>query len=365
MTTTDKPDETTTRDPGSDRPFPGDGSPTADAAQVDGFAKWFNELLSNVEIVIKGKRDEVAMALVCLFAEGHLLIEDVPGTGKTALAKTIAASIDGTYSRIQFTPDLLPSDVTGGLVYHQKDGSFELHRGPVFANVVLADEINRASPKTQAALLEVMEEQQVTVGNESNPVPRPFIVIATQNPVEQAGTYRLPEAQLDRFLMRTSLGYLDEDDEVDVLRTATQPPLLDPAESRNQSGNAIHSENAVNRVLPIDGVAEMIRVAGRVHVDERLQRYIVQVVAMTRTMPELRLGVSTRGALGLLRCSRALAASQGREYVKADDVKILAPSILAHRMLLTSDAELKRVDCRQLVDRVLDTVDVPTATRTH
>ena len=186
--------------------------------QAEWFSHWFNALLDNVEQVIKGKRDQIALALVCLFSEGHLLLDDVPGTGKTSLAKAIAHSIKGTWSRIQFTPDLLPSDVTGGLVYNQSQGTFDFRRGAVFANVVLADEINRASPKTQAALLEVMEERHVTVDGIGYDVPRPFVVIATQNPVEQEGTYRLPEAQLDRFLMRTTLGYPDHDHEVDVLR---------------------------------------------------------------------------------------------------------------------------------------------------
>ena len=186
--------------------------------QAEWFSHWFNALLDNVEQVIKGKRDQIALALVCVFSEGHLLLDDVPGTGKTSLAKAIAHSVKGTWSRIQFTPDLLPSDVTGGLVYNQAQSTFDFRRGAVFSNVVLADEINRASPKTQAALLEVMEERHVTVDGVTYDVPRPFVVIATQNPVEQEGTYRLPEAQLDRFLMRTTLGYPDHDHEVEVLR---------------------------------------------------------------------------------------------------------------------------------------------------
>ena len=192
--------------------------------QAEWFSHWFNALLDNVEQVIKGKRDQIALALVCVFSEGHLLLDDVPGTGKTSLAKAIAHSVKGTWSRIQFTPDLLPSDVTGGLVYNQSQGTFDFRRGAVFANVVLADEINRASPKTQAALLEVMEERHVTVDGTGYDVPRPFVVIATQNPVEQEGTYRLPEAQLDRFLMRTTLGYPDHDHEVDVLRMLADGP---------------------------------------------------------------------------------------------------------------------------------------------
>ncbi len=314
---------------------------------VEVFAGWFNSLLANVESVIKGKRDEVAMALVCVFAEGHLLLEDVPGTGKTVLAKSIANSIEGTWSRVQFTPDLLPSDVTGGLVFNQNDGAFELHKGPVFSNVVLADEINRASPKTQAALLEVMEERHVTIGTATHDVPRPFVVIATQNPVEQAGTYRLPEAQLDRFLMRTSLGYPDEASEIAVLKSSA-------------SGASAESLSAV---IQTDGVHKMIDVASRLYLDDQIQAYIVRLVTATRNMPELRLGVSTRGAIALMRAARSLAASQGREYVNADDVKMVAPAVMAHRMLLTPDSELKRVDPLDLARQVLDSVETPSAVR--
>ncbi len=318
-----------------------------DAATVEGFADWFGELRTNVARVVKGKDDTISMALLCLLCEGHLLLEDVPGTGKTVLAKSIATSIDGTWSRIQFTPDLLPSDVTGGLVFRQADASFDLHRGPVFANVVVADEINRASPKTQAALLEVMEERTVTIGNATHPVPRPFVVIATQNPVEQAGTYRLPEAQLDRFLMRASLGYPDEDAEVEVLANAGLGPTAE----------------TLAGVLPTEGVQHMISVAQRVHVADDLHRYIVQLAAASRRLSELRLGVSTRGAIAMVRAARARAASHGREYVKVDDVKAVAPFVMTHRLLLTPDAELHRVDPAQLVTRLLESVAVPPAVR--
>lgn len=322
-------------------------SAPSNAHQVEAFAGWFNELLTNVESVIKGKRDEVAMALVCVFAEGHLLLEDVPGTGKTVLAKSIANSVEGTWSRVQFTPDLLPSDVTGGLVFNQNDGEFELHKGPVFSNVVLADEINRASPKTQAALLEVMEERHVTIGTETHNVPRPFVVIATQNPVEQAGTYRLPEAQLDRFLMRTSLGYPDEASEIDVLKSSA----------------AGASAETLSAIMQTDGIRKMIGIAADVHLDDQIHAYIVRLVTATRELPELRLGVSTRGAIALMRAARSLAASQGREYVTADDVKMVAPPVMAHRMLLTPDSELKRIDSLDLVRQVLDSVETPAAVR--
>ncbi|MFV0306343.1 MAG: AAA family ATPase, partial [Desertimonas sp.] len=243
--------------------------PTATDQHAEWFSHWFNALIDNVGLVIKGKRDQVALALVCVFAEGHLLLDDVPGTGKTSLAKSIAHSITGSWNRVQFTPDLLPSDVTGGVVYNQSQGSFDFRRGAVFANVVLGDEINRASPKTQAALLEVMEERHVTVDGSTYDVPRPFVVIATQNPVEQEGTYRLPEAQLDRFLMRTSLGYPSHDFEVDVLRnlaTGARPESLQP-------------------VMSTVEVARMIDVAESVHVEDSIRSYVVRLVAATRAMP--------------------------------------------------------------------------------
>ena len=239
--------------------------PTTDQ-QAEWFSHWFNALLDNVEQVIKGKRDQIALALMCVFSEGHLLLDDVPGTGKTSLAKAIAHSVKGTWSRIQFTPDLLPSDVTGGLVYNQSQGSFDFRRGAVFSNVVLADEINRASPKTQAALLEVMEERHVTVDGTGYDVPRPFVVIATQNPVEQEGTYRLPEAQLDRFLMKTSLGYPDHDHEVDVLRMLAadlRPEGLQP-------------------IMSTADVRTMIQVAESVHVEDSIRSYVVRLCAATR-----------------------------------------------------------------------------------
>ena len=303
--------------------------------------------MANVEQVIKGKRDQVALALVCLFSEGHLLLDDVPGTGKTSLAKAVAHSVKGTWSRIQFTPDLLPSDVTGGLVYNQSKGTFDMRRGAVFSNVVLADEINRASPKTQSALLEVMEERHVTVDGVGYDVPRPFVVMATQNPVEQEGTYRLPEAQLDRFLMRTTLGYPEHEHEVDVLR------MLD---------DGLRPE-ALSAVMATADVGAMIRVAESVHVEDSIRSYVVRLCASTRSLPELRLGVSTRGAIALVRSARALAAAQARPFVTADDIRIVAPAVMGHRMLLTPEAELGRVSVDELVDHVLDRVDLPAPVR--
>jgi MoxR-like ATPase len=321
---------------------------TTTEQQAQWFSTWFNAVLDNVEQIIKGKRDQIGLAMTGLFAEGHLLLEDVPGTGKTSLAKSLAHTFGGTWSRIQFTPDLLPADVTGGLVYNQAQATFEVHRGPIFANVVLADEINRASPKTQAALLEVMEERHVTIGSHTYDAPRPFTVIATQNPIEQEGTYRLPEAQLDRFLMRMSLGYPDHDHEVDVLRSAA----------------AGHTPEGLQAIMAIADVRQMIDVAAGVHLDDAIRSYIVRLCAASRELTELRLGVSTRGALALMRCARALAAAQGRVFATVDDVKAVAHPVMGHRMLLTPEAELRHVDPEDLVDRLLDSVEVPTAVRT-
>lgn len=312
-----------------------------------GFAQRFERVLDNVCRHIRGKNDQVALALVCVLAEGHLLVEDVPGTGKTSLAKALARSMAGEWSRIQFTPDLLPSDVTGGMVYDQRDSTFSFTRGPIFANVVLGDEINRASPKTQSALLEVMEERQVTVQNATHPVPAPFVVLATQNPVEQEGTYRLPEAQLDRFMMRLSLGYPDHADEVDVLRLVgggSRPEALDP-------------------VLSTDDVASMVRVAAAVHVDEPVRDYIVRLASATRELPEVRLGVSTRGAINHMRAAQAFAIAQGRPFVSPDDVRAVAQPLMAHRLLLTPEAEIRGTRVTELVDRVLQAVPTPTPVR--
>ncbi|MBY5161289.1 AAA family ATPase [Salsipaludibacter albus] len=320
---------------------------TTTQEQADRFADAFTRVLGNVTSVIKGKRDEVGMVLVALFAEGHVLLEDVPGTGKTVLAKSIANSFGGDWSRVQFTPDLLPADVTGGLVYNQSRGSFDVHRGPVFANVVLADEINRASPKTQSALLQVMEERQVTIGDTTHDVPRPFGVVATQNPIEQEGTYRLPEAQLDRFLMRMALGYPDHDHEVDVLRDAAAGVRPD----------------SLNAVISTEQARQMIAVVNGIHLDDAMRSYVVRLCAATRELSELRLGVSTRGALAIMRAASSLAATQARIYVNIDDVKAVAHAVMGHRLLLTPEAELRSVRTDDLVDRVLAQVEAPAARR--
>ena len=309
------------------------------------FVRTFAALADNVELVVKGKRDVVELALVCLLAEGHLLIEDVPGTGKTTLARCLAASIGADWHRVQFTPDLLPSDVTGVPVYRQSTESFEFRPGPVFAHIVLGDEINRASPKTQSALLEVMEERQVTADGTAYRVPRPFLVLATQNPVDMAGTYPLPEAQLDRFLMKVSLGYPDAAAEAAVL-------------AGEAAGRRAESLRAVADVLT---VGRMIEEARLIHTAPPLLDYIVAVTAATRTAPGVRLGASTRGAVALLRAARVCAASAGRPYATPQDVKAVAAPVLAHRLILTPDAELNRRTATDAVGEVLERVPVPRA----
>jgi MoxR-like ATPase len=316
---------------------------SASSGQVEWFAGRHAELTRNVESFIRGKPEVVRAALVCVLAEGHLLIDDVPGVGKTSLAKAISQSIDGAMQRIQFTPDLLPTDVTGTLVYDPGRQEFVFHPGAVFANIVLADEINRASPKTQSALLEVMAEHQVTVDSVPYAVARPFCVIATQNPVEHSGTYDLPEAQLDRFMCRIAVGYPDHDAEVEVVSGGARrktPEQLQP-------------------VMTTADLLQMIAVAGQIHLSPSVLDYIVTITAATRRMPELRLGVSPRGSIALAQSAQALAATEGRTFVTADDVKAMAPSVLRHRMLLRPEIELQGRTADDLLQTILTSVPVP------
>ncbi|MEV6525120.1 MoxR family ATPase [Longispora sp. NPDC051575] len=312
-------------------------------AETQGYASVFARLADNVGSVVLGKPEVVRLALTALFAEGHVLLEDVPGVGKTTLARAIAASVRGKWRRIQFTPDLLPSDVSGVTIFNQASREFEFHPGPVFANIVIADEINRASPKTQSALLEVMEERYVTVDGVRHPVPRPFLVVATQNPVEMDGTYRLPEAQLDRFLMKLSVGYPSEEVEMEVVR----------------GGAAGRSPDYLQPVTDTDTVAQLARLAQRVYVAEALYAYSVQLASATRKHAQVRVGVSPRGVIALVRAAQAFALSDGRAYLLPEDIKALVEAVFAHRLLLSPDAQLRGVTATAVLGEVIEAVPVP------
>ena len=306
----------------------------------------FDSLVGNVTKVLHGKEAVVRAALCCVLAEGHLLIEDVPGVGKTSLARAICKSVNLTWNRIQFTPDLLPSDITGVTVFDQASTTFTFRPGPVFANIVLGDEINRASPKTQSALLEVMQEQTVSTDAAVYPVPRPFVVIATQNPIDLEGTYVLPEAQLDRFLMRLSVGYPSAEAEAEVLRTERDVPSVEH----------------LSAVMDRDDLLGMIDFVKRsVEVAQPIEHYIVAICARTREMPELRLGVSPRGGLALLRAARVVAATAGRPFVTPDDVQAMAVATLSHRVLLRPDAEIQGRTPSEVITRAVQAVPVPRA----
>jgi MoxR-like ATPase len=297
----------------------------------------------NVERVIIGKRREVRMTLIALLCEGHLLIEDVPGVGKTMLARSIAKSIGCSFRRIQFTPDMLPSDVTGVSMFNQKTREFEFRPGPVMAQIVLADEINRATPKTQSALLEAMEERQITVDGITYPMERPFLVLATQNPIEYEGTFPLPEAQIDRFMMRVSLGYPAAADEMRILELQRE---RHPLETINQ---VVTGEELVNAQAAIK----------HVDVDDLIKEYIVDLANASRRHPDVYLGASPRGSLALFKTTRAYAALEGRTYVIPDDVKMLLVSTFAHRLIISPSARLKNVEARAIVEQIAASVPVP------
>ena len=307
----------------------------------------FGRIEANVNTVVEGKTDVVRLALVALLAEGHLLIEDVPGVGKTLLAKAIARSIACSVRRVQFTPDLLPSDITGVTVYNQEHGDFEFKPGAVFANIVLGDEINRAGPKTQSALLEAMEERTVTVDGTTYELGVPFMVIATQNPIELEGTYPLPEAQRDRFLMRVSIGYPSVDAELQVLEV-------------HGKGDRVSQLSPVADAQEVAGLIEQVR---NLHAAEPLKHYIVELVRSTRRHPWVELGASPRAALALLRASRALAAISGRDYVIPDDVKTLTQHVLSHRLIMKPEATMAQRSAADVLDELLNSVPIPTAGR--
>jgi len=302
-----------------------------------------DRIIANIEKVIVGKRRVIELALVALLCEGHILIEDVPGIGKTTLAKAIARSLGCTFQRIQFTPDLLPSDVTGISFFNQKKQEFEFRPGPILAQIVLADEINRATPRTQSALLEAMQERQITVDGETRPLPRPFLVLATQNPIELEGTFPLPEAQIDRFLMRIKLGYPSEEEENSILlRFESADPLQD-----------------LEPVVSAGELVESQRARSQVRVEESLRHYIVQVARATRNHEAVQLGVSPRGTLSLYKAAQALAAVRGRDYVIPDDVKELAAPVLTHRIIVSPQTRLRGRTPEHIMQETVDSVPVP------
>ncbi len=304
------------------------------------------KILTNVEQVVVGKRQQIILSLVAWFSEGHILLEDVPGVAKTVLARALAASVGCVFKRVQCTPDLLPTDVTGVSVFNQKTTEFEFRPGPIFAQIVLADEINRATPRTQAALLEAMAEGRVTVDGQTHVLPPPFLVVGTQNPIDHEGTFPLPEAQLDRFLMRFSLGYPGLEEELKML-------------------DMLQHVHPLDQLKPVSTAAELVacqRAVREIHVDEKVRRYIMQLVHGTREHEDLALGASPRASLALFRASQAMAAMLGRNFVQPDDVKRVAPAILNHRVILRPESRLRKVTSAAVVDEVMRSVGVPIMT---
>jgi MoxR-like ATPase len=315
------------------------------AEPMASFADSFGSIVANVERVIQGKIEVVQLALLCLLAEGHLLVEDVPGVGKTSLAKALATTIKCSFGRVQFTPDLLPSDVVGVNVYNRERSEFEYRPGPIFANIVLGDEINRASPKTQSALLEAMAENQVTVDGTTYRLDSPFMVIATQNPIEHEGTYPLPESQLDRFFMRISVGYPARDAELEMLDTHGDHDALDD----------------IGPIVSVSDLQDMIATTRTVHLAPSLKGYLVELADATRRHPRLAIGMSPRASLNLQRAARTRAAAAGRNYVVPDDIKALAEPVLSHRLVVTPEAQLAGLRSADVIGDVLRTVPVPSA----
>jgi MoxR-like ATPase len=303
----------------------------------------FESIVNNVGLVLKGKKNPIELAVVCLLADGHLLIEDVPGVGKTSLAKALSASIDCTWKRVQFTPDLLPSDLIGVSIWSKQRELFEFQEGPLFANIVLADEINRASPKTQSALLEAMEERQISVDGVTRPLPHPFLVIATQNPIEHDGTYKLPESQLDRFLIRMEIGYPNRQAELDIL----------------EPGTGAEATHQLSPVVSARDIQDMIAVASQVSMVEPLKNYLIDIAHASRKHPQVSLGLSPRAMVQLARAVRALAASRGRDYSTPDDVKELAVPVLAHRLVLRHTSRSHHMTSSDVIHEILTTVPVP------
>jgi len=304
--------------------------------------QFIDQVIPNVETVIVGKRQQIELLMVALLCQGHVLIEDVPGTGKTMLARATAVSLGMSFKRLQCTPDLLPNDITGVSVFNQKTGAFEFRPGPVFVNVLLADEVNRATPRTQAALLEAMQERQVTVDGVTRPLPQPFLVLATQNPIEYEGTFPLPEAQLDRFLMCLSLGYPDAGDEVQMLRNLRKQHPIEAVEQVVDGAELIDLHDAVTDV----------------HVDESLERYILAIVHATRAHPDVALGASPRGSLALYKSAQALAALRDRDYVIPDDIKRLAPLTLAHRLIVKPESQLRGRTAEGILGGILERTEL-------